>query len=296
MNIEVKKDSAHVFNFPGDVFGDDKWFQNQKQKINSAKITIKSANNETLIDDVDMMTDTDQYTAYYEWDSTDQPVDCDYTVLMTINGVCYNRFFDIYLFPFQNTVCDNDLFREDRELQRDSYNVSGTAESGSTTTLIDSNRIENDGHFNGGLIEFYFDNKTEIREVKSYVDAQKKFIFDEISNAIVDGVGYSVRQSYQDLIDLAGERIQEKFQQLEKRAYLLMDHTQAKTAIIYMTLALYWLQKRKEEGDEYDLKYTHYDKSVDTFFIQTHWKYDKDADGQIEDGEKDVITKIQWER
>jgi hypothetical protein len=289
MNLEVKYgDTAYVFSFT-------KIDKNQAANISTATIQLTDRTGTEVLAETAMIIAAN--VATYTWDSSDQEIDCNYIANMVIDGVCHNRFFDIYYYPFQNTVTDDDLFNEDEKLRLDENSFSGKADSGTVTTLIDNNLADFDNdYFNGGLIEIFYDGKSEIRTVTDYDSATYKLTFDPaVDTVVTDGLGYCVRKSYQDLIDLAGEQIQERFQQMEKRAYLLIDHTQLKRPIIYKALELHYKNKRKELEDEYDLKMRYYQDNLQVYMETTLWKYDTNSSGELDTTEEEAVTsRVKW--
>jgi hypothetical protein len=298
MNLEVKKDdTAHTFSFPNDVFGNDRRLKNSKVAITTAKIKITKSGGTSVLTETNMTIAVDTFSASYSWDATGQDVEENYILTFTINGAIYNRFIDIYYYPFLNTVCDNDLFAIDKSVKEKSWRVAGSATGGTLTTLVDTNRIEDDDKFNGGLIELYYDSKIETREITDFVKTTNTFTFTPaVSVAVSDGLGYAARESYQEDIDYAADEVRERFTQIEKRAYLLLDHSQARRAIINKTLANYWRQKVKAEDDEYDIKYKFYLSEFESYFANTKWKYDADADAELDDDEFILNTRPRWER
>jgi len=297
MNLEVKKDSTHTFNFPEDVFDSLKISKNQKVAISSAKITILTGEGGEVLEEKSMTVAADTYSASYAWDSTDQAVDINYIVKFEVDGTIYQRFFDIYYFPFVNTVTDDDLFAKDKIIKKNSWRVSGKADDGSVTTLKDSNRTEEDDFFDGGIIELYYDDKIEIRDIISFSNSLNEITFlPAVSEAVSQDLGYSARESFQDIINTAADETQKRFNQIKRRAYLLIDHSQIKDAIIYKALANIWRQKIKEKDDEYDIQYQHYLGEYNSYFSNTLWKYDSDYSGTIESDEESETSYPKWER
>ena len=297
MNLEIKQDSTHTFTFPDDVFESSYWQSNQKTVITSATIEITDALDDEIQAVTNMTISGDTYSATYNWDSTDEDIKENYIVKFVINGVCYNRFFDIYLYPFQNTVTDDDLFAKDSSLKEYVHKKSGKADSGTITTLVDSNRIEDDNFFNGGVIEIYFNEKIEKRNVADFVSSTNTITFTPaVYTSVSEGIGYSLRESFQNEINEAGKEVQLRFRQMNRRAYLLIDHTQVKELIVFKTLANYWHHKVKSIDDEYHIKYNYYFQKYESLFTNTVWKYDTNADGTITDDEANELTQINWKR
>lgn len=288
MNLEIKKDSIYTFDFT-------KINKNIAVDIVSATIQIDDPDGVVLME-ATAMSICDN-VASYMWDSADEKIKENYIVKFVIDGECYNRFFDIYCFPFLNTVIDDNLFAKDKSIKDFIWRVSGKANSGTVNTLIDTNRIEAEDHFNGGVIDLFYEGKTERRNITDFVNATNTIHFlPVVSVAVSENLGYAARESFQDEIDEAGKEVQERFNQIKKRAYLLIDHTQFSTPIIHKTLENFWRRKIKEEGDEFDLKYRYYQSMFNNYFTNMVLKYDKDADCLIEAGEEEIQNRIVFHR
>lgn len=297
MNLEAKKDSVHSFSFPNNVFGSERRLKNLPVAITSATIKIDKPGGTEILAATAMAISVDTYSATYSWNSTGQDVGENYAVTFTINGTVYVRFMDIYNYPFLHTVCDDDLFAIDQTLKDSTWHVSGKATSGTTATLVDTNRIEDDGKFNGGMIDLFYDDAIVRRDITSFVKTTKTITFTPVvSVAVSAGLGYAARESFQASIDTAADEVQERFTQIEKRAYLLIDHSQTKKPIIYKTLANYWRQKVKEKDDEYDLRYKYYLEEYENYFTNTIWKYDTDWNALIDDDETAMRSRARWSR
>lgn len=297
MNIEIQKDTIHTFNFPDNVFGTEFWLKNSQVPITNATIEITTADGDDVLAEIAMTISGDTFSASYIWDSSDKDVGVNYLVKFKINGECYNRFFDIYYYPFKNAVTDEDLFSKDDSIQRARWAVSGKANNGTVATLVDTNRLERDDEFKGGKIELYYDDKIETRKITGFVQATNTITFAPVvAEAVSENLGYAARESFQSEIDEAGNEVQERFRQIQRRAYLLIDHSQMKTPIILKCLANIWRKRIKEVNDEYDLKYQHYIKGFEAYFARSIWKYDSDASGVIDPGEENETTYIKWTR
>lgn len=296
MNLEIKKDSTHSFAFPRDVFGNDRRYRHGKVAITTATIGITTADGEVLLAPCNMTIATDTFSATKSWDAAGQPVGQNLIVTFTINGSIFNRFADIYNYPFLNTVCDDNLFAKDRALANAAWRVSGKATGGSTSTLVDTSRIEDDDFFTGGMIELFFDDHLELREITSFVKSSGTITFTPVTAIVTAGLGYAARESFQADIDQAAEEVQERFAQIEKRAYLLIDHGQMKGAIVNRTMANYWRQKIKTANDEFAIKADYYANEYESYFKNTIWKYDEDGDAKLRLEEQNESSRVRWHR
>ena len=289
--IEIEKDSTYTFTH---------FVESSNLPIvpSTATIIVMESNGTELLASTAMTIDGTTGVCTYAWDSTGNDVGMNYIVkydLSDQNPVV--RLFDIMLYPFVNNVTDDDLFSEYRGLKSNTYEDTGTAQSGSTTTLVDNNRAEADDHWNGGSIEIYQGQKVYTREITDFVQSTGTITFTPAMTVALTTEDYTLRQSYQEDIDRAGTVVQLQFKSLEKRAYLVIDSYTLKRLITYEVLKQYFFELMKAEGDEFDIKYNHYAKKYQTEMESLKMVYDADESGTVDDDEVDqTVGKMVWYR
>lgn len=289
--IEIQKDSTYTFTH---------FIESKNLPIvpSTATITILESNGTEILASTAMTIDGTTGVCTYAWDSTGVEVGMNYMVKYQLDS--YDpviRLFDVMLYPFVNNVTDDDLFSEYKGLKTNYYEDSSQADSGATTTIVDSNRAEDDDHWNGGQLEIYQSQKVYIRKITDYVQSTGTITFTPAMPSAITTEEYTIRQSYQEDIDRAGRVVQLQFKRIEKRAYLVIDSYTLKQLIIYEVLKQYFFEIMKEEGDEFSIKYAYYASQYNAIFESLKLVYDEDESGTIEDGEEDNTTgKVVWFR
>ena len=211
-----------------------------------------------------------------------------YRFEMTIDGQVINQFFNIVRYPFVNLVNDEDLIDENDYLASGVALKTGQANSvGNTdaTILIDSNRVEADAYWQGGEIKIFpltDTNPITEHQVTNYLKAGGIIYFDPPRSTAPTTERYSIRRSYQKMIDIAGDRVKEHIQVQNEDAYLLIDSTQVNRLIVLKAIANFFQVKRKEKDDEYDIQFQFYTSEYEKLFASINLMFDEDDSGAID--------------
>lgn len=252
----------------------------------TAKISIYKPDNTIIIDSQDMTINGTTGVCIYNFDTTGQEMGRNFYVKYQLDSYLpVIRFFDIYKYPFVCNITDDDLIQEDESIRTGSWEDSGVAESGTNATLVDTNRHEDNDHWNGGIIQIYHDGQVHEREITDWVQNTSTFSFRILPFAVTNE-NYFVRNSYQLDISEASIKVQLDFRNIDKRAYLLIDHYQIKYLIIYKFFEHYYFKLRESEGDKWDLKFKSYAQKYSTYFANMTLNYDSNEDAVIDDDEK----------
>jgi hypothetical protein len=248
--------------------------------ITTAVITIKDDSGNIVNSYEDQGMTINGNVATFDADLSSMDISMNNIAEMVINGTYHTRLYDIVRYPFYNEVIDDDLFNENDRLRREQSEVTGEADSGTTTTLIDSERDEIDGFFNGGRIKIWEDANIEssYHTISSWTSNTITFT-PARDTAVADGTYYSLRRSYQSQIDRAGEKVQIELKKNDMRAYMVLDQYQLNDIIVYRFFVDYYQQLRKEEDDEFDLQYKYYLEEYKSAIAGIPLIYDKDQDG-----------------
>lgn len=288
--IEIQKDSTYTFTY----FKEDK---NISVIPAVALISLLDTSGNAIITDQIMAIDGVTGECTYSWDSTNYDSDINYQVKYTIDSENIIRFFDIYLYPFQNDVTDSDLFLENNIIQNDVWEIVGKSTSGTVNTIVDTNIEREDDFFNGGIIEIYQNKEIQIRKITDYVNSTNTITFSPNLVVAVATDQYTARQSYQDQITYAGNIVQLDYKKINKRAYLVIDHNQLKYLIIYKFFENFFRKLVKEIDDEFDIQYKYYAGKYSSEFQSLSLIYDENKDGVIDDGEVDTkVGQVKWYR
>lgn len=289
--IEVQKNSTYTF---------EHFIESKNTAIipSTANITIMDKSGTEILASTAMTINGTSGLCTYDWDSTGNDTGFNYQVKFELDS--YDpviRLFDIVLYPFVNNVTDSDLILENRSLETSYAEVSGSATGGTTSTIVDAKRFEADDYYNGGVITIYKDNDVYERTITDYVSSTKTFTFTPVLDFTPTDEEYTARTSFQDGIDLAGTKVQLYFRKLEKRASLIMDSYTCKQLIIYKFFENYYFTLMKEEGDEFSIKHSYYQRLYQTEMESLNLVYDINGDGSITEAEEDRnIGQIRWYR
>jgi len=288
--IEVEKDSTYTFTY---------WQEsnNTVDIPSTAKISIYEPDGTAIATDQNMSIAADGICTYAQsfsgYDS-----DRNYWVKYVLDsGTPVVRFFDIYKYPFVNNVTESDLLSENKVIKEGVFDESGTAESGTVNTLVDS-KLKNyeDDVFNGGVIEIYQNDDIIERKITDFASSTGTVTFSPNTTAITTEK-YALRGSYQEDLDTAAEQVQLDFKAITKRAYLVIDHYQLKWLIIYKFFERFYSPLRKTDTDEYSIQYKNYADKYNTAFQSMNLTYDEDEDEEIgTDEENQKIGEIKFVR
>ena len=299
MKIEVQENNTS-FDFTFTSFVND-----IQTNITAATIVIKNPAGTEFLASV-AMSGTGTPTVTHTQDFTDDTggvweIDRNYTAILTIDGVDHLRLFDIVRFPFVNEVNIDDLRNENRDaLDQGGSKVEGTADSGSTTTVVDSTKVGAET-FAGGRIEIYpaaNDERSTFHTVDSFASGTGTFTFSPARDDAVATNNYTVRRSYAEDIDRAGTIVQSHLWKKAQRAYLILDNTQVRDMIVYKFFERLFIKRRIAIGDDNrdHTQYLYYRDQYNIEYDGLPLAYDSDDDGLIEDDEEAIKDSIRLQR
>lgn len=295
MALEIRLDSQYTFTY-------EKIRSDLPQLITEATITIYNSAGEEMLAETEMSVAIN--VATYNVDFSVDPTDLEwelgenYKVVYDIDGETIVYFFSIVNYPFVNPVNDQDLITENPIVKRGTWEVKGQADSGTTDTIIDTERTEVNEYWYGGIIDILpLDDADQVtsHRVTDYDSTINTITFEPAYSATITTQNYVLRRSYQSQIDLAGEKVVEDLNKNAKRAYLLIDSTQCKRLVVYKFFETYFQALRETEGDKNDLQFRYYSDKYSTELNSLKVDYDEDEDGDITDDEKgasNFVTEI----
>lgn len=286
MSLEVRIDSQYTFTY-------EKIRSDLPQLITDATIAIYNSNGDEMLAETTMSVAIN--VATYNVDFSVDPTDLEwelgenYKVVYTIDGEVIVYFFSIVNYPFVNPVTDQDLITENPIVKKGTWEVKGQADSGTTDTIIDTERTEVNEYWYGGIIEILpLDDSNQItsHRVTDYDATVNTITFSPARSSSITTENYVLRRSYQSQIDLAGEKVVEDLNKNAKRAYLLIDSTQCKRLVVYKFFETYFQALRDAEGDKNDLQFKYYAEKYASELNNLKVDYDENEDGDISEEEK----------
>lgn len=203
------------------------------------------------------------------------------------NSMAYTitLFYDVVNSKLVKVITDEDLVNELPQLKDNGWRVHGTADSGSTTTLVDAElkRYEDD-YFTGGLA--YSITRDETREITDFVGSTGTITTAAFTGAIAADK-YILTRSFTKEIQRAFEKIDELLYRSGKRAHLILDPYDLREVHICYAVAevckgltitgeaTFWWQMWKD-----------YESKAYAIFKSLKFKYDESNDGYIAGEEK----------
>jgi hypothetical protein len=285
VNIEITEDSSYTFLYTKVTSG------TLTPTISTAYLRILGSDGTEYKASSAMTTSTNtaSLSVNFATDPTDKTYSRgrNYQVEYTIDSEKHVRFFDLVRYPFVNEVIDQDLIDENIMLMDGLAEQEGQAQSGTTATLVDLARTEADDYWNGGKLTKLPLLDTGVvteHQITDFVKSTNTLTFTPVTTAITTE-RYFIRRSYKGLTDRAADKVRAKVAAQGEPAYLLIDGTSVKQLIVYMSLAMWFQQKREAEGDKYDMQFKYYEDQFQKQFDTIPLVFDVNDDGKIDDDE-----------
>jgi hypothetical protein len=152
----------------------------------------------------------------------------------------HRQLFDVVHNKLFAVATDEDLIKECGALRDERYMARGVADSGSTTTLVDSDLIDYpDDHWTGGVIQFTDGTNAGLsRPVSDYVQSTGTVTWVASCASSVDTTTrYCVRRTFQPELDRSWEEVDEIVRRKGFRPALVMDSDELKSLHVYITLS-----------------------------------------------------------
>lgn len=265
-------------------------FENNRKIVpTSATITVyEPASTTVLISAAAMTVGADGQLSYAltATHNTDAAESYKVVIAYVYSAVTYyvTFYYDVVNSKLSKVIVDDDVVNELPQLKDNNWRVRGTAESGSTTTIVDSElkRYEDD-YFTGGLA--YSIDKDETREISDFVSSTGTVTAAAVFGSAVATDKYILTRSYTKEIQRAFEKIEEKLTAKGKRAHLILDPYDIREVHIYMSVAEICKGLINAEDNVWAWFYTEYTKKAEETFRHLNLKYDESDDGIISEAE-----------
>lgn len=194
-------------------------------------------------------------------------------------------FYDVVYSKLAKVVTDEDLVNELPQLKDSGWRVHGTADSGTTTTLVDAElkRYEDD-YFTGGLAHSL--TKDETREITDFASSTGTITTTAFSSAI-SADKYVLTRSFTKEIQRAFEKIDELLCRSGKRAHLILDPYDLREVHILYAVAEVCKGFTKDGADSFWWKlWKDYEAKACAAYKSLNLKYDATNDGYIAGAEE----------
>ncbi len=256
----------------------------------SATVTIyKPTDNNTILEDEAMTVGSDGLMSVSLTATQNGELGENYKAVITYiyNGSADKavRFYDVVNARLVSVVTDSDVTGELPQLKGSGWKVMGTSESGSTTTIVDSELVNYpDDYFKGGSA--YSIDKDELREVTGFDSATGTVLTSSFSSVIsVDK--YILTRSFKVEIGRAFEKIEENLSNLGRRPSLVLDPYDLKEVHIYMSVSGICRGLSTDDSGFWWKMWKEYEEKGSKLFELMNFKYDVTDDGFIGEDEEE---------
>ncbi len=221
--------------------------------------------------------------------TADKDLDYRATWSYVVGGITYTeeQLFDVVLSRLSIPITDDDIFSELDSLRKTNPQAIGTATAGAAGSLTDTARKEADDFWTGGIIEI----------IEGTGEGQKRNITDFVQSTSVISVSpnwttnpstdsvYRVVKSYANKIITCFEKMEQMFYDKGRRHELIMESSQIRIPLIYLTIHFIALDLRQEVDDKWDMLVNNYWDKFKDAWSNLKLSYDEDESGTIDDEE-----------
>ncbi|MEE9615277.1 MAG: hypothetical protein V3W31_10085 [Thermodesulfobacteriota bacterium] len=257
---------------------------NRKIVPTSAALTVyKPGSDVKLVDAASMNVGASGLLSYSLTAAQSDTADENYKAVVSYvyNAVTYTLtlFYDVVHSKLVKVVTDEDVVSELPQLKDNGWRVHGTAESGSSTTLVDTElQRYDDDYFTGGLA--YSIDKDETREVTDFVSSTGTVTTEPFSSAISTDK-YVLTRSFSKEIQRGFEKIEEALVRRGKRPHLVLDPYDLREVHIYFSVAEACKGLVAGHGEFWWQMWKDYEKKAEDTFSGINFKYDSSGDGYV---------------
>jgi hypothetical protein len=203
-----------------------------------------------------------------------------------VNGVTYyeEQLFDVVRSKLSIPIVDEDLFNELDSLRDVNQVLTGTASAGASGSLTDTaSRKEADDYWTGGVIEII--NGTgegQIRDITDFVQSTSVVSVSPDWTTTPDTTSvYKITRGFSKKIIQCFDKLTQMIYDKGKRHALIIESSQIKMPLIYLTIHTICLDIMIDEGDKFDRLALVYKDNFETAFGNMKLDYDEDESGTI---------------
>lgn len=207
-----------------------------------------------------------------------------------VSGATYyeTQLFDVVKSILSIPITDDDLFAELPSLRKANVQATGTATAGSSSSLTDTaKRKETDDYWKGGTLEIMAGTGSgQSRDITGFTQSTAVITVDPAwaTTPYTDSV-YRVVKSFSKSIEQCFEKIEQMLYDKGKRDALILEASQIRIPLIYLTLHTISLDLRDEVDDKWDMTQKSYDEMFKQAWSNLTLDYDEDESGGIQGDE-----------
>jgi len=214
-----------------------------------------------------------------------------------VSGVTYfqNQLFDVVKSILAISIIDEDLYNELESIKKTNIQLTGTATSATTSTLVDTaNRKEADDYWKGGEIEIISGTGIgQSRPITTFVQSTSTVSVSPNWVTTPDTTSvYRIVRSYYYKIEDSFEEIEQMLYNKGKRHELIIESSQITFPLLYLTLHKICLDLMDNIDDKWDRLAKIYNEKFLNSFQGLALEYDSDESGFINEEEKQSSPAI----
>lgn len=204
-----------------------------------------------------------------------------------VSGLTYyeTQLFDVVRSILSIPITDDDLYAELSSLRKTNVQASGTATAGAVGSLTDTKkRKEDDDYWKGGIIQILSGTgEGQERDITGNVQSTGVVsVTPNFSPAPDTTSVYRVVKSWTEAIKNAFQKIEQMLYDKGKRDALILEASQIRVPLIYLTLQTIAMDQREKENDRWDLLAKDYDIKFNAAFGTMALDYDEDESGGVQ--------------
>lgn len=268
---------------------------NRKLAPSAAWITIYAPGEAVLIDRAQMAIGQDGLLSYEltAEDNSDAGLNYRASIEYSHDSAAHyaTLFYDVVRSRLIKVITDDDLTAELPQLRDSGWSVSGIAEGGTETAIVDSELTRYcEDYFTGGLASL--PEREEKREITGFASSSGTVSTAPFSSAVLAGDSYVLTRSFSRETQRAFEKLEERLQRQGRRPHLVLDPYDVREAHIYLSVAEACKGLSAEsKGLWWDL-WKEYEKKADEAISNLVLKYDSSENGSISGDEDSVEYRV----
>lgn len=199
------------------------------------------------------------------------------------------QLFDVVRSRLAIPITDDDLYNELNSLRQANVQKTGTATSTTSNTLVDTaNLKEDDDFWTGGRVEIIAGTgANQVRDISDFVQSTSTITVSPAWTTTPDTTStFRIIRSFTKQIQQSFDKLTTMIYNKGQRHALIIESSQIRVPMIYLTIHTLCLDLMKESDDKYSRLATLYWDKFNQSFDTMKLEYDEDESGTIDDEEE----------
>ena len=259
-----------------------------------ARLTIyRPRGQEKLIDSADMTIAQDGLLSYELTAADNSQTGENYRAVVEYSNGTYTGavilFYDVVLNRPAIVVTHEDLVAELPQLSEGGWRHTGTAEDGSTTTIVDGAlKGYPEGYFTGGMAHLV--DRDETVKILGFDPESGTVTTEPLGSSVTSGERYILIRTFEREIERAFEKLEDRLLRAGIKPHLVMDPVDVRELHLYLSVAEVCKGLSSGKDDFWWHLWKEYERGAERLFETTTLKYDRSRNGYISGSEE--VTRI----